>query len=159
LIPAALWFSRHQLTHEIVELHVPRRFLLVSIIVPVLTMAGVGIALISASRRRPAGALDVRLGVALAALVVLELWLNFIAPVYYWFYKLTRQAHNPYAGAPYIAAIQKEAGNYRIFARDNLLFPNWASPFRLYDIRDLDAMYEKKYFPFVRNFFQDQKQL
>jgi hypothetical protein len=36
------------------------------------------------------------------------------------------------------------------------LFPNWAGAFQLFDIRDLDAMYEEKYLPFVRNFFRDQ---
>ena|GEM_PF-830162 len=154
LIPAALWFSRQALRHDIVELHVPRRFLLVAILVPALTLAGAGITLVLFWKRR-----HVPLGMALSALIVFELSLNFIAPVYYWFYKLPLQTHNPYSGAPYIAAMKKEAGNYRIFARDNLLFPEWASAFQLYDIRDLDATYDNKYFPFVRNFFQDQKNL
>src|SRR5690349_18089345 len=44
-----------------------------------------------------------------------------------------------------------------MFARYGVLFPNWASAFQLQDIRDLDAMYEQKYLPFVRNFFRDQK--
>jgi Bacterial membrane protein YfhO len=33
-----------------------------------------------------------------------------------------------------------------------MLYPDWASVFELQDIRDLDAMYYRKYLPFVRNF-------
>lgn len=40
----------------------------------------------------------------------------------------------------------------RLVALDGVLFPNWASVFQLFDIRDCDAMYDRKYFPFLRNF-------
>jgi len=66
-------------------------------------------------------------------------------------------AQNAFAGAPYIDVLKKLAGNDRVFARDGFLFPNWAAAFQLYDIRNLDAMYEKKYLPFIQDFFSDQK--
>lgn len=37
------------------------------------------------------------------------------------------------------------------------MFSNWAAAFQLYDIRFLDAIYERKYLHFLQNFFQDQK--
>ena len=40
----------------------------------------------------------------------------------------------------------------RVFARDAVLYPDWASVFQLQDIRDLDAMYYWKYLPFLRDF-------
>ena len=43
--------------------------------------------------------------------------------------------------------------NYeRIFSYDGVLYPDWASAFRLHDIRDVDAMYPARYFPFLRMF-------
>jgi hypothetical protein len=148
LIPAALWFSRHTISREIAQLHVLRAFPIVAIAVPAVLLTGVAIALVFSGRG---------LGPALVALLTIGMWANYIAPAYYWFNRLPRQTRNPYLGAPYVDFLQKNAGNDRIFGRDALLFPNWAGAFQLQDIRDLDAMYEQKYLPFVRNFFRDQK--
>jgi hypothetical protein len=148
LIPIALWCSRQTIRHEIAQLHVPAVLPILAIAVPAILMIGVALALIFSGKR---------LAVALVALLTAEMWLSFIAPTYYWFNRLPRTTRNPYLGAPYIDVLKKEAGNDRVFARDYLLLPNWAAAFQLYDIRDLDALYEHKYLAFVQNFFQDQK--
>ncbi|HMJ63583.1 MAG TPA: YfhO family protein [Bryobacteraceae bacterium] len=147
LIPIALWYSRATIRHEIAQLHVPRAFPILAIAVPTVLLVGVAVALIFARKR---------LAVVLVALLTAEMWMIFLAPAYYWFNRLPRQTRNPYLGAPYIDLLKKEAGYDRIFARDSLLFPNWSAAFRLYDIRDLDALYEPKYLVFARNFFEDQ---
>jgi hypothetical protein len=157
LIPVARWFSRETIRHEIADLHVRAIIPFVATAVPSVLILGVGLALVYSWRRRITAGVDVWLAVGLAALVAVEMSCNFIAPTHYWHNKLPRMSHNAFAGAPYIEALKKIEGNYRVLARDGLLFPNWAAAFQLYDIRNLDAMYEKKYLPFVQNFFSDQK--
>jgi hypothetical protein len=146
LIPIALWFARHTTASDPGQLHL-RALPIVAIVVPSILLLGVGAALIFSGRR---------LSAVLVALLAAEMWMSFIAPTYYWFNRLPRQTHNPYLGAPYVDVLKKETGNYRSFARDGLLFPNWSAAFQVRDIRGLDAMYEKKYLPFVGNFFCDQ---
>ena len=150
LIPIALWCSRQAIRRAITQLHVPPVLPILAIAVPATLMIGVALALIFSGKR---------LAVALVALLTAEMWMSFIAPTYYWFNRLPRTTRNPYLGAPYIDVLKKEAGNDRVFARDSLLFPNWSAAFQLYDIRDLDALYERKYLTFVQNFFHDQKGL
>jgi hypothetical protein len=146
LIPIALWFARHTTASEPGQLHL-RALPIVAIAVPSILILGVAAALIFSGRR---------LAAVLVALLAAEMWMCFIAPTYYWFNRLPLQTHNPYLGAPYVDVLKKEAGNYRAFARDGLLFPNWSAAFQLHDIRDLDALYDQQYLPFVRNFFRDQ---
>lgn len=93
------------------------------------------------------------LGVAVAVILSFEFSANYILPIYYIYNSLPGQAQNPYEGAPYLNFLKRENAHYeRIFGRDRVLFPDWASVFELQDIRDLDAMYYNKYLPFVRNF-------
>jgi membrane protein YfhO len=146
LIPIALWFARHTTATEPGQLHL-RAFSIVAIAVPSILILGVAAALIFSGRR---------LAPVLVALLAAGMWMSFIAPTYYWFNRLPRQTHNPYLGAPYVDVLKKQTGNYRTFARDGLLFPNWSAAFQVEDIRGLDAMYEQKYLPFVGNFFRDQ---
>jgi len=153
LIPAARWFSHETIKHEIAELHVREVIPFVATAVPSVLIVAVGVVLIFSWRRRIAAGVDTRLAIGLAALVAVEMSCNFIAPTHYWHNKLARMSHNAFAGAPYIDALKKVQGDYRVFARDGLLFPAWAAAFQLYDIRNLDAMYEKKYLPFIQNFF------
>ncbi len=94
-----------------------------------------------------------RLGFVAVTLLSLELTLSYIVPTYYLFNRLARSTSNPFAGAPFIDFLKSHVGDYRIFARDGVLMPNWASAFGLSDIRDLDAMYNQTYFPFLRAFF------
>jgi hypothetical protein len=157
LIPIARWLSRETIRHEIAEVHVRAVIPFMATFIPSIAIIGLGAVLALSWKRRLTTGIDVRLAVGLAALVTAEMSCNYIMPTHYWHNKLARIAHNPFAGAPYIDTLKKDAGNFRVFARDGLLFPDWAGAFQLFDIRNLDAMYEKKYLPFVQNFFSDQK--
>ncbi len=99
-------------------------------------------------------------GAFFVILLSLELSLAYILPVYRVFNNLPRTTEDPYAGAPFVDFLKSRAGDhYRVFARDGVLMPNWAGAFGLYDIRDLDAMYSAKYFPFLDTFFPSRKDL
>ncbi len=160
LIPTALLFSRKTIRGEIVQMHVKRVLPFLAITVPTFLLLLLAGLLVFANRRKSPATASSALAKGLVMLLAGEMSLNFIAPVYYWCNKLPRQSHDPFLGAPYVDVMKKEsAGEYRIIARDGLLFPNWASSFQLFDIRNVDAMYDKKYFPFLVNFFPDHKHL
>jgi hypothetical protein len=163
LIPLAIVVSRQSLRQEFVQMHLRHRFPNLALGLPTLLMIGMAVLLALSWKWRaasgPSTRIDMRLGIGLAALVTAEMSLSLLVPVHYWYNKLAPMAHNAFAGAPYIDALKKVSGNYRVFGRGGVLFPNWASAFRLYDIRNLDPMYDKKYLPFVRNFFSDQKNI
>jgi hypothetical protein len=158
-IPLTILVSRHSLKYEFLQLHLRHRFPNLAIGLPTVLMIGTAALLAHSWKRRASTGMDMRLGIGLAALVTVEMCLSLLIPVHFWYNKLAPMAHNAFAGAPYIEALKKEAGNYRVFGRGGVLFPDWAAAFQLYDIRDLDAMYDKKYLPFVRNFFSDQKNI
>jgi hypothetical protein len=85
-------------------------------------------------------------------LLSLEMFGNYILPNYYIFNTLpSGSEYNPFRGAPYIDVLRR-SGFYRVFARDGVLYPNWAGAFHLSDVRDLDAMYYRRYRDFIRNF-------
>jgi hypothetical protein len=157
LIPLARWLCRETVRHEIEELHVRAVIPFMATLIPSIAIVGLGVVLAFSWRRISTIGPDVRLGVGLAALIAVEMSCSYIMPTHYWHNKLARMQHNAFAGAPYIDVLKRVTGNSRVFARDGLLFPNWASAFQLYDIRNLDAMYEKRYLPFVQAFFSDQK--
>jgi Bacterial membrane protein YfhO len=83
-----------------------------------------------------------------------ELFCNFILPNFYLFNALPpSDKFNPYNGAPYIDFLRStNVGSYRVFGRDRVLYPNWSGAFGLSDVRDLDAMYYRRYMAFIRNF-------
>ena len=86
-------------------------------------------------------------------LLTVELCLNFIVPSFYLFNHLPSVRRSPYAGAPYIDFISKrDRDHYRVFAREGVLYPNWAGVFELADVRSLDALYYRPYINFIRNF-------
>ena len=87
-------------------------------------------------------------------LLSIELFCNFILPNFYVFNALPpSDKFNPYKGAPYINFLRStNVENYRVFGRDNVLYPNWSGAFGLSDVRDLDAMYYWRYMAFIRNF-------
>ena len=97
------------------------------------------------------------LGPALLACLAGELLLIFIYPLFYRYSEQPDKSVNAFSGSPYISWLrQKDARAFRIFARNGPLYPNWPGVFGLSDIRNLDAMYAKKYLPFVRAFFAAQ---
>ena len=83
-----------------------------------------------------------------------ELFLNYVYPNFYLLNALpSAQSYDPYAGAPYARFLrQHQTEFYRVFARDGILFPNWAGAFDLMDVRGLDAMYYRPYIKFIRSF-------
>lgn len=141
LVLAALLASRHELAIEFADHHI-RRFPLLNIALSVLLLIALTAVFIAQKR----------LGPALTIIVTADLCLNFIVPNYYWLNKPPRIDHDPLAGAPFIEFLRSHQGYDRTYARDGLLFPDWSSAFLIYDVRDLDAMYEGRFFPFIRNF-------
>lgn len=94
-------------------------------------------------------------GIFICTLLALELSFNYILPTSRFFTKLPLVTENPYRGAPFVDFLHRKSGhNYRIFGRDAVLTPDWAGPFGLYDIRNIDGVYDRKYFPFLLAFLQ-----
>ena len=90
---------------------------------------------------------------AFIGLLSVELSLNFIVPSFYLFNSLPSVRMNPYGGAPYLDFLQqRNVQRSRVFAREGFLNPNWAGVFALMDVRDLDAMYYRRYINFIRSF-------
>jgi hypothetical protein len=97
-----------------------------------------------------------RLAPYVVVCVCIELSCNFFIPTYYSLSKFAQATDNPYAGSPFIEKLKAIDTNYeRVFAYDAVLYPDWAGAFRLLDIRDVDAMYPSRYFPFLRMFAYD----
>jgi hypothetical protein len=82
------------------------------------------------------------------------MFFGFVYPVFYANNSLlSAKSYNAYAGAPYVSFLQtRNREQYRVFGRDNALYPNWAGAFGLTDVRDLDAMFYRRYIKFVRAF-------
>ncbi|HEY3936165.1 MAG TPA: YfhO family protein [Bryobacteraceae bacterium] len=153
IVPLALVCSWRTILMEVGKLHVRATIPLLAITVPLCALFFLALAMILF--RRDSRTASVPLIVSIFVLLTGELTFNYIAPAYYFFNRLPSQTANPYLGAPFIDLLTTSSRHQdRFFARDGVLFPNWASAFGLFDIRDLDAMYYKKYFPFLRNFFQ-----
>jgi hypothetical protein len=90
---------------------------------------------------------------ALLGLLSAELTCNFIVPCFYMFGSLPSAKMDPYAGAPYVDFLRARNDSHdRVFAREELLYPNWAGVFGLADVRNLDGMFYKRYMSFIRNF-------
>jgi hypothetical protein len=94
------------------------------------------------------------LGWTFVAFLSVELSCNFILPNFYVFNTLPpSNEFNPYDGAPYVSFLRsRNAEGYRVFGRGGILYPNWSGAFALLDVRDLDAMYYRRYIAFVRIF-------
>jgi Bacterial membrane protein YfhO len=158
-LPLALIFSFQTLSKEILVNHLPLGFPLWTIALPVCLLFCVALLLIAFRQKLEAKSLPLRIVTPVLAITMLvlltgERTLNYVAPVYHSFgSRLPTRADNAYLGAPFIHYLRAQSGQYRIFGQDNILFPNWASAFGLFDIRDLDAMYYSRYFVFLHNFF------
>ena len=89
----------------------------------------------------------------LLGLLVLELSFNFIVPNFYIFNSLPSVNRSPFAGAPYLDLLRTQNTEHvRLFARDGVLHPNWASAFEMADVRSIDTLYYRRYRNFLRNF-------
>ena len=94
-----------------------------------------------------------RLAWGLFGLLCAELAINYVGPAYYGYGLNPPASRNPYNGAPYVDFIrQRNTDHARIFGRESLLYPNWSAAFALSDVRSLDALYDRRYMDFIRNF-------
>ncbi|MBV9767230.1 MAG: YfhO family protein [Acidobacteriaceae bacterium] len=103
---------------------------------------------------RPANGVSLHSRLACGILVCLtaEAVLSYLVPMYYGLNHMANTATDPYVGAPFVNELKTRSKTYRIFGREAVLFPQWASAFGLFDIRELNAIYYRKYFPFLRDF-------
>jgi len=147
-IPIAVAFSTEAIGKELILAGKSAHMAAWSLLLPACLLVAVSLVMLLS-----ANGSKLKLPVAVLALLSCEMLGNYFLPIYYIWSQLPTVASNPYQGAPYIVKLQKSAGYNRVFAEDNVLFPNWASAFNIFDIRDLDAMYYRKYLPFVRAFF------
>lgn len=86
-------------------------------------------------------------------LLSLELLFSFIVPCFYVLGSLAPMTADPYKGAPYIDFIRAANTDHsRVFARGQMLYPNWSAAFQLADVRNVDAMNFKRYRTFARAF-------
>ena len=158
LIPTALILSKAVVPKETTGLQ-SLEILSWAVFLPAFLLVVLSLALIlldSAALLDKWGAARVSLTLSLCVLVLLscETVFNYIVPTYYVWNSLPTVASNPYAGAPFVKRLQQWAGNNRIFAADAILHPDWPSAFGLFDIRDIDAMYFRRYLPFIESFFR-----
>jgi hypothetical protein len=87
------------------------------------------------------------------ALVVIELSLFTVVPMFDRYHALPSVNLNPYVAAPFVGYLHSHTADFeRVSGLDGVLFPNWSSAFNLFDVRDLDAMYPRRFLKFVRNF-------
>lgn len=83
----------------------------------------------------------------------LELAINYVAPAYYMYGANPPVSRDPYKGAPFVDFLKgRNTDQSRIFGRESLLYPNWSTAFGLSDVRSLDALYDRRYLAFIRNF-------
>jgi hypothetical protein len=157
IVPFALILSRNLLSKEITTGQVNPILPVWAISVPTALLFCLALSLILSKNKDPSPFSQgkaARNGLVLSTLVLLtiEMLFSFMMPAYYAWSTLATRANNPYIGAPFVNRLKKLAGTYRIFGREGVLVPKWSSAFGLFDIRDLDAMYYKRYLPFVRAF-------
>lgn len=147
MVPLAFFIGQKTILAELRANRTAIQFTEIAFAVAVSSLFCLAICLVVFERPKP------HLGVFVTVVLALEVSLNYIPPLYYLYNNLPNRSQNPYAGAPYIDFLKRRGSHFdRIFARDGVLYPDWASVFELQDIRDLDAMYYQKYLPFLRNF-------
>lgn len=94
----------------------------------------------------------------LLALLLVDLSLNYMAPVFYFENNEPSVNISAYVGAPYIKELQRltERSRARIYSQDYLLYPDWASAFDLGDVRFNGAFVGRTYLSFFKAFFPGQ---
>ena len=151
IIPLTVLISRAVIAKVILVLHIRPHFAMAAIGVPTFLLFLTCLAVLHYDRGGTAPLR--RLTSVLTVLMTIELLCNFIVPSYHWFEGLAYIEDNPYKGGPFVDFLKSRTTQQeRVFGRDFVLHPSWASPFQLNDIRDLDALYYRKYFPFLHAF-------
>ncbi len=141
-----LFYSYHLTLHQIDVMYVHLIYLV--LIAGILLLFAWTVLLANANR----ALVRTCLPVLLVLFVASELSANYIFPVYYLFGRLATVDRNPYAGAPFIDFLMsKRSDYYRVFGR-GVLFPNWASVYRIFDVRYLSAVTYDRYLAFAKAF-------
>ena len=97
-------------------------------------------------------------GALIAGMIAIELNAGYIVPMFYVVTNPASQSLSAVAqNTPYVKYLEAHAGNERIYAEDSLLYPNWSSAFQLEDVRLLDALYDRRYLPFIQTFFKTHR--
>jgi hypothetical protein len=88
------------------------------------------------------------------AIVALELSCSYILPVFYLINREPKLDMNPYRGAPFVSYLQSVAppDRWRVFGKDGFLLPEWSGVFELANVTHLDAVYYRRYLPWVQAF-------
>lgn len=116
-----------------------------------------GLALSIFFMQRASAARHLWLARSVVGVLSLELLCTFILPCFYLIGSFPPARADPYAGAPYIGLIRGlNTDHSRVFAREDLIYPNWSSAFGLADVRSLDAMYYDRYRQFMQSFLLKQ---
>ena len=93
----------------------------------------------------------------LCGLVILDAIGNYYAPMYGHVATIPPVTRNPYAGAPFVAALRAaDRSGLRVMGTGGPLWPNWAGAMRLDDPEALNGMYPAHYIPFLNAFLQDR---
>jgi hypothetical protein len=121
-----------------------------SMIFALLLLAAVALAAVFAVRRDKRSAYAGWM--ALVVFVVAAPGVGYVVPMHYGFNDPAPDRADPYRGAAYVSFLQSATATdrWRFFGEDGMLFPDWADAFDLLDVRDLDALYDRRYLPFIR---------
>ncbi len=93
---------------------------------------------------------------AIFVLVLAEPLATYVIPLHYVLNAPPPQSTSALLGAPYITYLKSKLSDHdRLFAQDGLLYPQWSGAFGIADTRGLDALYYKRYLPFVGAFLSD----
>jgi len=58
--------------------------------------------------------------------------------------------YDPFTTPPYIGYLKNDTDTFRVFSTDAILYPDTASAYSIYDIRQLNALYENRYMSFIK---------
>ena len=87
------------------------------------------------------------------AIVIAEPLATYFIPMQYVVNESAPQAASALLGSPYVAYLKAHLKpGERFFGNDGLLYPEWSSAFNIPDATGIDALYVRRYLPFVRTF-------
>jgi hypothetical protein len=158
VIPLALILSKDAVLTQLLAGKTAMEIVTWSIFLPTILLFALSLLLIVVNSKQISeklGERAVQFSIFAGVLAILtgETLFSYLIPAYYRWNSLPTVASNPYTGAPFVDKLNGLVGRYRIFAEDGVFVPDWPSAFGLFDIRSLDAMYYKKYLPFIQQFF------
>ncbi len=90
------------------------------------------------------------LAIAATALIFIELWFHIPAS--------RAQRHDPYIAPPFVKYLQAQNVPFRTYASDAVLWPNTNAPYKIQDVRSLNAMQPTRYMEYL-SLFSDLKKL